>query len=146
MASWNLLDALLLFGNLPNYSLLLSQPEVPPLFIYLFNSCPSFQTWVKHPLPSSVPCFLPTLWVRWLTLCSLLVLRKATSTTSLLLLGSLTDLGLPEDRDFVLLVSILDELAIKLSILGSFYRSCWTCGGSHKGFIIRASYRVLARI
>ena len=44
------LNALLLFDNLP---LLFSLPEVPPLYVYLFNSCSSFQLGYKHDFSTS---------------------------------------------------------------------------------------------
>lgn len=43
---------------------------------------------------------------------------------ALKLMGLLTDCGFPEDRDFVLLVSTVDELAMRLGIIDSLRRSC----------------------
>lgn len=77
--------------------------------------------------------------------CSSLVLRNNLWVALTILLGTLADCGLPEDRGFVLLISLLDEFALRLGIVGALHRSLvntWQFTlGLH--YALRAAHRVL---
>lgn len=102
--------------------------ESHPHFFCLFLL---FQTWMEHDLGPNQHLFLEAplaLSPRPCELgdciqCSSLVLRNNLWIAVTLLLGALADCRLPEDRDFVLLISLLDEFARGLGTLGALHRS-----------------------
>lgn len=151
-------DLLLCFPNavpfdttLPLLFLLSGVPS--PFFSACFYS--SFQTWMEHDLGpnqhlleaslalSPRPCELGDC-----TQCSSSVLRNNLWIAVTILLGTLADCRLPEDRGFVLLISLLDEFARRLGILGALHRSLvytWQFTlGLH--YTLRAPHRVVWRI
>lgn len=142
------LNALLFFDTLPVFFF----PGVPALFIYSFNSYSSFQTWMKRDLgqksapflEASLTLFCSPYELGGLILRLSLVLRNNLCIALIILLRSLVDCGLPEDRNFVLLTSILDEFAIRLGILGSLVNSwqftLWVY------YSLRAAHWIILRI
>lgn len=102
----------------------------------------SASSW-KRPLLSHSPYELGDL-----ILCPSLVLKSNLCIAPVLLLESLADCGFPEDGDFVLLIFIPDELAVRLGIFGFLHTSLVISWQFTLGlcYSLRAAHRVILRL
>jgi hypothetical protein len=105
---------------LPAVPLILSLPEVPTLFICLtcrFRRCVT-QVKLDHLFLEALSLFHSPYELGDHILCSSLFRKNNLWVTPVILLGSLGNCWILEHRHFVLLISLLGDLAIRLGSLG----------------------------